>query len=43
MGIVLNRIMYTGTGVDIPNVSRTDPVGTSGIIVRRIMAPYLGK
>ena len=42
-GIVLDMIMYTGTDVDIPNVGRTDPLGKSGAIVKKMMSPYLGK
>lgn len=43
-GIILDMIMYTGTNVvDIPNVSRNDPLGKSGVIVKKMMAPYLGK
>ena len=42
-GIVLDMIMYTGTDVDIPNVGRTDPLGKSGAIVKKMMTAYLGK
>lgn len=42
-GIVLDMIVYTGTDVDIPKVSKNDPLGMSGAIIKKMMAPYMGK
>lgn len=42
-GIVLDIIVYTGTDMDIPKVSKNDPLGMSGAIVRKMLAPYMGK
>lgn len=42
-GIVLDMIVYTGTDIDIPKVSKNDPTGMSGAIVKRLMAPYMGR
>ncbi|XP_050722482.1 piggyBac transposable element-derived protein 4-like isoform X4 [Eriocheir sinensis] len=42
-GIVVDMIVYTGTDVNIPNVSKNDPLGLSGAIIKKIMAPYMGK
>lgn len=42
-GTVLDMKMYTGIDVDIPNVSKTDPIGKSGAMIKKRMTPYLGK
>lgn len=42
-GIIIDMIVYTGKDLDVPSVSRKDPMGMSGAIVRKMMAPYLGK
>ena len=42
-GILLDMMMCTGTDVDINNVSRNYPLGNSGVIIKKMMAPYLGK
>ena len=42
-GIVLDMIVYTGTDIDIPKASKNDPMGMSGAIVKKMMAPYMGR
>ena len=42
-GVVMDMIVYTGSNRDVPSVSRKDPMGTSGALVKKMMAPYLGK
>ena len=40
---MLDMIVYTGKRSDIPVVSKKDPLGKSGAVVQKMMAPYLGK
>lgn len=42
-GFVLDMTVYTGTDKDYPKVTVNDPMGSSGSIVKTMMAPYLGK
>ena len=42
-GIVLDIIVYTGTDIDIPKVSKNNPMGMSGAIIKKMMTPYLGR
>ena len=42
-GIVLDMLVYTATDLDIPKARKDDPMGMSGAIVKKLMAPYMGK
>ena len=42
-GILLGMIVYTGTDIDIPKTSKNDPMGMSGAIVKKMMAPFMGR
>lgn len=38
-GMILDMICYTGSDVDVPKVGNRDPMGMSGAIVKKMMAP----
>lgn len=42
-GMILDMIVYTGTDIDIPKVKKSDPLGMSGAIVKKMISRYLGK
>ena len=42
-GVIVDVIVYTGKDVDIPKVKKSNPLGMSGAIVMKMMAPYIGE